>query len=109
MILSKRAEVDRFLSAPTPETRAVVIYGRDRAIVRERANTIAARIVPNTDDPFDVAVLTEGDIDGQTAKLFDELTALSLMGGRRLVRLRLDDKPSADKAAALMKKKSRYL
>lgn len=100
MILSKRAEVDRFLSNPTPDIRAVVIYGRDRAIVRERADALARKTVPNVDDPFDVAVVTEGDIDGDAAKLFDELAALSLMGGRRLVRLRLDDKASADKAAA---------
>lgn len=100
MILSKRAEVDRFLSAPAPDVRAVIIYGRDRAIVRERADALARKTVPNIDDPFDVAVVTEGDIDGDVAKLFDELAAQSLMGGRRLVRLRLDDKPSADKAAA---------
>jgi DNA polymerase-3 subunit delta len=100
VILSKRAEVDRFLSAPGAEIRAVVIHGRDRAIVRERANGLAARIVPRPDDPFDVAVVTEGDMDGDGGRLFDELTAQSLMGGRRLVRLRLDDKASADKAAA---------
>lgn len=100
MILSKRAEVDRFLSAPTPETRAVVIHGRDRAIVRERADAIAGRIAVRPDDPFDVAVVTEGDLDGDAARLFDELSALSLMGGRRLVRLRLDDKAAADRAAA---------
>jgi DNA polymerase-3 subunit delta len=100
VILSKRAEVDRFLSAPAPETRAAVIYGRDRAIVRERADVIAGKIAVRPDDPFDVAVVTEGDIDGNAARLFDELAALSLMGGRRLVRLRLDDKPAADRAAA---------
>ena len=100
MILSKRAEVDRFLSAPAPDIRAVIIYGRDRAIVRERADALARKTVPNIDDPFDVAVVTEGDIDGDAAKLFDELSAISMMGGRRLVRLRLDDKASADKAAA---------
>jgi DNA polymerase-3 subunit delta len=100
VILSKRAEVDRFLAAPTRDIRAVVIHGRDRAIVRERADGLAARVVPRPDDPFDVAVVTEGDIDGAPARLYDELTAMSLMGGRRLVRLRLDDKASADKAAA---------
>ncbi len=100
MILSKRADIDRFLSAPGRDIRAVVIHGRDRAIVRERADAVAAKAVRDPNDPFDVAVLTEGDIDGDRAKLFDELCALSLMGGRRLVRLRLDDKPSADKAAA---------
>ncbi len=100
MILSKRAEVDRFLSAPTADIRAVLIYGRDRAIVHERADGLARKTVPNIDDPFDVAVVTEGDIDGNAAKLFEELSALSLMGGRRLVRLRLDEKASVDKTAA---------
>ena len=100
MIVSKRPDVDRFLSGPPREVRAAVIYGRDRAIVRERANALAARIVPRPDDPFDVAVVTEGDIDGEPARLYDELSALSLMGGRRLVRLRLDDKASADRTAA---------
>ena len=100
MILSKRADIDRFLAAPTPEIRAVVIYGRDRAIVRERADAVAKKAVRDPNDPFDVAVITETDLDADGAKLFGELSALSMMGGRRLVRLRLDDKPSADKAAA---------
>ncbi len=100
MILSKRADIDRFLAAPAPEIRAVVIYGRDRAIVRERADILARKTVRDINDPFDTAMVTEGDLDSNAAKLFDELTAQSLMGGRRLVRLRLDDKPSADKAAA---------
>jgi DNA polymerase-3 subunit delta len=100
LIVSKRADIDRFLSSPPAEVRAAVIYGRDRAIVRERADALAAKVVPRPDDPFDVAVVTEGDIDGEPARLYDELSALSLMGGRRLVRLRLDDKASADRTAA---------
>jgi DNA polymerase-3 subunit delta len=100
LILSKRADIDRFLNAPAPEIRAVVVYGRDRGIVRERADILARKTVKDPNDPFDVAVVTEGDIDGDPARLFDELSALSLMGGRRLVRLRLDDKVSADRAAA---------
>jgi DNA polymerase-3 subunit delta len=100
LILSKRAEVDRFLTAPTPDIRAALIYGRDRAIVHERADALAAKVTPHPDDPFDVALVTEGDIDSDGARLQDELSALSLMGGRRLVRLRLDEKAAADKSAA---------
>ena len=99
MILSKRPDIERFLASPPPEARAAVVYGRDRAIVRERANAIAAKATERPDDPFDVAVLNEGDVD-DAARLFDELSAISMMGGRRLVRLRLDDKVSVDKAAA---------
>jgi DNA polymerase-3 subunit delta len=100
LILSKRPDIERFLAAPPPEIRAAVIYGRDRAIVRERANSLAAKATARPDDPFDVALITEGDVDHDPARLEEELSALSLMGGRRLVRLRLDEKASVDKAAA---------
>lgn len=100
MILSKRPEVDRFLASPDRAVRAVVIHGKDRGGVGERATTLCRRLVPDLDDPFDVTVLTEADIDGDPARLEEALTAQSMTGGRRLVRLRLDGKPGPDKAAA---------
>ncbi|MBC6983363.1 DNA polymerase III subunit delta [Caulobacter sp. 17J80-11] len=101
MILSKRPDVDRFLAGPGPEFRACVIYGKDRGGVRERADSLAKKLVKDPNDPFDVAVLTEADVDSEPGRLEGELTALSLMGGRRLVRLRLTgDKSAPDKAAA---------
>src|SRR4051794_10732070 len=101
MILSKRPEVERFLRGPSLDTRAVLLYGRDRGGVRERANALAAKATERPDDPFDVALLTDSDITGDEARLEGELSALSLMGGRRLVRLRLsDDKAAADRIAA---------
>lgn len=99
MIVSKRPEIERFLKDPGG-ARGALIYGRDRGVVRDRADALAARIVPNVDDPFDVAVLTEGDLD-DGGRLEGELSALSMMGGRRLVRLRLlDGKAGPEKAAA---------
>ncbi|HEY5410709.1 MAG TPA: DNA polymerase III subunit delta [Caulobacteraceae bacterium] len=101
MILSKRPEIERFLGAPPREIRAVVIYGRDRGQVRERGDALAARIAVRPDDPFDVALLTDSELDGDGARLEGELSAISMMGGRRLVRLRLDsEKAGPDKAAA---------
>ena len=101
MILSKRAEADRFLARPTPGIRAAVIWGRDRSGVRERADLLAAQVCDRPDDPFDVALLTESDVDADGARLADELSAISMLGGRRLVRLRLTaEKPAADRAVA---------
>ncbi len=101
MILSKRPEVERFLARPDPAIRAVLIHGRDRGAVRERADQIAGKISQTPDDPFDVAVLTEVDVAGDPARLEGELQALSMMGGKRLVRLRLSaEKSAVDKAAA---------
>ena len=99
MNLSKRPEIERFLQAPPSEVRTAVIYGRDRGQVRERGEALAGRIVPRPDDPFDVALLNEAELDD--GRLENELSAISMMGGRRLVRLRLDsEKGGPDRAAA---------
>lgn len=101
MILSRRPDIERFLARPDPGIRGAVIYGRDIGVVRERANQLAAKAVANPDDPFDVALLTDGDIDGDAGRLDNELASQSLMGGRRLVRLKLSsEKASLDKMAA---------
>ena len=101
MILSKRPDIERFLGKPDPAIRAALIYGRDLGVVRDRGHALAARLVPNPDDPFDVSLLTDTDLADDPPRLEGELAAQSLMGGRRLVRLRLTaEKPAADKLAA---------
>jgi DNA polymerase-3 subunit delta len=101
VILSKRPEVERFLNQPPAGVRGAVIHGRDRAGVHERADRLASAATERPDDPFDVALLTETDIDSDSARLADELSARSLSGGRRLVRLKLTgDRAAIDRAAA---------
>jgi DNA polymerase III subunit delta len=101
MILAKRPEIERFLAKPEARFRAALIYGRDLGVVRDRANELAGKVVPRPDDPFDVALLTDGDLDGDGARLEGELAAQSLMGGRRLVRLKFaTEKASLDKMTA---------
>jgi DNA polymerase-3 subunit delta len=101
VILSKRPDVERFLRQPESAIRAAVIYGRDLGVVRERGHQLAKVIAKDPDDPFDVAQLTDGDLDSDGGRLEGELAAQSLMGGRRLVRLRLtSDKSGPDKIAA---------
>ena len=101
MILSRRPDIERFLARPEGNIRAALIYGRDMGVVRDRGHQLAGKLVPNPDDPFDVALLTEQDLADDGGRLEGELAAQSLMGGRRLVRLRLTaEKPAADKLAA---------
>ena len=101
MILAKRADADRFLARPPEDVRVALIWGRDRGGVRERADGLAKKVCDNPEDPFDAALLTEADVDGDGARLADELCAISMLGGRRLVRLRLTgEKPAVDRAAA---------
>lgn len=101
MILAKRPEVDRFLKSPDPSVRAALFHGKDRSGVGERAAILSRAVTPDLNDPFNVTLLTESDIDADPARLEDALTAMSLMGGRRLVRVRLGEaRPGVDKALA---------
>jgi DNA polymerase-3 subunit delta len=101
VILSKRPDIERFLGRPEAGIRAALIYGRDLGVVRDRAEQLARKVTERPDDPFDVAQLTDSDIADDPARLEGELAAQSLMGGRRLVRLRFaGEKGSVDKAVA---------
>ncbi len=84
------AAADRFAKAPDPAVTAVLLHGPDRGLVRERAAAIAAQWTPDPSDPFAVATLTDSDIKSDPARLADEAAAMSLTGGARLVRVRLD-------------------
>lgn len=64
--------------------RAVLLFGEDAGLIRERAETLATAVAGALDDPFRVAELGREDV----GRLADEAAALPLTGGRRVVRLR---------------------
>ncbi len=84
------ARAARFLSAPPDDMIGVLLFGPDRGLVRERASALAAQFIKDPNDAFAVTQITADDLSGDTAKLADEMSALSLLGDGRLVRLRLD-------------------
>lgn len=92
------AEAERFVNRPGPELTAVLVYGPDDGLVRERARRIALSVVDDLADPFRVTDLAAASLRDDPARLSDEACALSLTGGRRLVRLR----DTGDAAAAAL-------
>ena len=81
------AQINSFLQNPDPKVRVILLYGPDAGLVRERADGVARKIVPDLGDPFRVALLTGGAVNDDSARLFDEVAAQALGGGRRLVRV----------------------
>jgi len=67
--------------------RAVLVFGRDDGLARERADIISKQIAADLTDPFQVARPTAADIKEHPSIILDELSAISMMGGRRLVRI----------------------
>jgi DNA polymerase-3 subunit delta len=81
-------QVESFLRRPDPQISAVLLYGPDAGLVRERADMLARGICPDLQDPFRVAELTPTVLGADPARLADEAAQISLMGGRRVVRVR---------------------
>lgn len=79
---------DRFVDQPDGAVTAVLLYGPDRGLVQERAERLALAVVETLDDPFRVVDLNASVFSSDPARLIDEAAAQSLMGGRRVVRVR---------------------
>jgi DNA polymerase-3 subunit delta len=101
VILKRAADFERLLTAPPSGLRAAVIHGRDRSGVRERGRALALAVGTTPGDPFDTAELGDSDLERDPARLSDELSALSLLGGRRMVTVRLSgERIGAERLAA---------
>jgi DNA polymerase-3 subunit delta len=87
MIVAPR-DADRFSAAPPKNLRAALVFGPDAGLVQERAEKLMKSVVPDLADPFNVADLSESVLDADPARLADEAAAISMMGGRRVVRVR---------------------
>jgi DNA polymerase-3 subunit delta len=80
--------VARFAESPAPDAAVVLIYGPDRGQIGELAQSIIKAVAEDPGDPFRVAELTLAAIQDDPTLLGDEARAMSLTGGRRVVRVR---------------------
>lgn len=105
MKLVKKPEIDAFYRSQPAHVLGALIYGKDRSQVIERATLLAKQVVPDITDPFNVSLLTDTDVESDPARLEGELQSLSMMGGRRLVRLKFfTEKAALDKAVTAVVK-----
>lgn len=68
--------------------KAVLFYGQDEGLVEECREKMTAAVVPDARDPFRITDLTQAQVKEDPARLYDEANAISLMGGRRVIRMR---------------------
>ncbi|MET4699435.1 DNA polymerase-3 subunit delta [Constrictibacter sp. MBR-5] len=82
------ARADAFVARPDPAIRAVLLFGPDDGLVRERAAALARTVVADLRDPFRVAETTGAALRADPAWLADEAASIAFGGGRRVVRIR---------------------
>jgi len=87
-MIVKSHEADRYVAAPPKGLMAALVYGPDAGLVQERAEKLLKSVVSDLTDPFNVADLSETVLLADPARLADEAAAISMMGGRRVVRVR---------------------
>jgi len=81
-------QVETFLKKPDSKIRGIVVYGNDEGLVAERALALAKTVCDDLKDPFRVVDITGDVLKNDPARLADEFGAMSLMGGRRVIRVR---------------------
>ena len=75
--------VEAFLGDPGV-CRAVLLYGDDIGMIRHRSNKLVRAVAGSGDDAFRVSELEKESM----ARIGDEMASRSLIGGRRVVRVR---------------------
>lgn len=84
----KSHEFDGFLKRKPLPVRLFLVYGPDRGLVSERAAALAAASGVDLADAFSVIKLDATEIGSHAGKLMDEMNAIGLFGGERLVWIR---------------------
>jgi len=88
----KAAQAEAFLRGyakkPDAALRAVLLFGSDDGLVAERGKALALSVCPDLADPFRVVDIGGDALKQDPARLADEFQSMSLMGGRRVVRVR---------------------
>src|SRR6201985_2316736 len=87
-MIIKSHEADCYVLSPPKALMMALVYGPDAGLVQERAEKLLKSVVPDLTDPFNVSDLNEATLLADPARLADEAAAISMMGGRRVVRVR---------------------
>ncbi len=95
------ARVEGFISTlESAGVCSVLIYGPDSGGVSNLANRIAAKIVADPSDPFSASTVDNERVSNEPSVIYDEMSAISMFGGRKLVMFRHAD-GGKDNAAAI--------
>jgi DNA polymerase III subunit delta len=87
-MIVKSSDADRYAANPPKTLVAALVFGPDTGLVRERAEALMRTVVEDLNDAFRVADLDDSTLVSDPARLSDEAAAISMLGGRRVVRVR---------------------
>ncbi len=80
-------KAEAFIKSPDPKVRAVLLFGPDAGLIRERAKTLVHHFADDA-DPFAITELSGDTLRKDGAMLADAANAMSLMGSAAVVNVR---------------------
>jgi DNA polymerase-3 subunit delta len=86
MVKAKAHDIKANLKKLDSKYSAVLIFGKDEGLVRERSDIFSKQVVADLSDPFNVVSPSPEELKETPSRLVDEVSSMSLMGGRRLIR-----------------------
>lgn len=84
----KPREIEAFLKGPPAGVEVALIHGRDAGLVRERSKALEAAVLGKAEDPFRLVEMSESALKDEPGALYAEAAAISMLGGRKFVRVR---------------------
>jgi DNA polymerase III subunit delta len=93
VVAIKGGETEGLLRRLLKDFEVVLIYGPDAGLVDERCRMLMARAVADVNDPFQLVRLQGDQIAGHSERLAEEAGAIAVLGARKAIVLRVDDKP----------------
>ncbi len=91
-------DIKGFADNPPLNLGAILVYGPDHGLMKDRVKKICEKVVTDINDPFNVSDL-DLDMIENVSQVIDEANTVSMMGGNRLIRVRA----GADKLTATLK------
>ncbi len=83
----KPADLPKTLENRLDKLRMILVFGPDSGHIAETCDFIGNAVVEGLSDPFRLSTLSADELKQNPSRLIDEATALSMTGGRRLVRI----------------------
>ncbi len=85
MVAVRAGDAETALSRRDPKRPVVLLFGPDTGLVRERAEGLVRRAVPDMADPFAVVRLDGDELASDPRRLIDETRTIGLFGGQRVI------------------------
>lgn len=92
--------IEAFVKKPPEHVVAFLVYGPDEGLVRERAAILLKGAGVDPNDPFAVTDVTPSQVSDSPSILLDEAKSISMLGGKKVVRLRAADNADRCTSAA---------